>query len=294
MLLPNCVVPLVTPFNALGGVDYAALDKLLSWQQEVGIEGFVCFGTTGEGLSLSETEKLDLLEFVLSNVKKSAAVIANTGLASTRESVELTRKCRDKGAHACLAVTPYYCLPSERGCIEHFKAIQSVELPTIIYHNPARTGITHSQETLETLLQMPHVIGIKECSRSIAMIRWLSQAFPHVKVYSGSDGALIEEIKSGASGSIGAIANVIPGKWLELIELALSDVNRAEDKFKKLMPLIRAVYGEVNPQGIKAALSSMGLIENVFRSPLVPVLTSTQDAITAALKSADVFEFVNR
>lgn len=289
----SSLVPLITPFDESGRIDFDALAYLLDFHLFAGSAGFVCFGTTGESPTLEKAEKIEFLRFVVQRVKGRALIIANTGSNATAASVSFTKEVISLGADACMAVVPYYNRPTERGCVEHFRALAAVGLPLIVYHIPGRTQLTLSLDALCDILSLPHVIGIKECSRDFSLITALRRRFPSLALLSGSDEILIEEIRAGANGSIGAIANIIPRQWSEILATTATDLSAAIPLYQALRPLIQAAFSEVNPQGVKYATSLLGLNQNVFRLPLVPVLPKTEVKIAAALQEIGLLEGVS-
>ncbi|MDN3505591.1 MAG: 4-hydroxy-tetrahydrodipicolinate synthase [Rhabdochlamydiaceae bacterium] len=265
----SSIVPIITPFQTDLSIDYVSLSKMIEWQIDQGSDGIVCFGTTGESPTLTFDEKLDLLKFILEITRGKIPVIANCGTNSTQESLNLTIACKELGADCGLTVVPYYNRPSERGCIEHFTKLSQVGLPLILYHIPSRTQVTLSFNVIEKILNLPNFIGIKECSGDLHLFAKLAKHFPSKNLFSGSDLTLLDEIKSGANGSIGAIANIIPKTWSNICKLAHVKPEEADEIFSPLLPALNAIYSETNPSGVKYALSLLGYCKNQLRLPMV-------------------------
>ena len=284
----SSIVPIITPFTLTQDVDFDALSKMIEWQIEQGSKGIVCFGTTGEAATLNFEEKLAILKCTLNVVRKRVPVIANCGTNCTRSSIELTKACMQCGADGGLTIVPYYNKPSELGCIEHFSKLSEVGLPLILYHIPSRTQVTLSLNGIEKILNLPNFIGIKECSGNLSLITQLAKLFPNKHLLSGSDFTLLEEIKAGANGSIGAIANVIPNVWSEICKLGHVKPEQTHDIFSSIKPLLTALYSETNPSGIKYAASELGYCENQLRLPLIPLSKAGEESVAL---QAHLFKF---
>ncbi|MCF7806522.1 MAG: 4-hydroxy-tetrahydrodipicolinate synthase [Simkaniaceae bacterium] len=283
-------VPIITPFNSQGDVDYSALKRLIEWHIINETKGLVCFGTTGECSTLSEDEKIEILEFCCDIIQGETKLIANTGTNSTLVSKRLTAIAQELGVDAALIVVPYYNRPNEKGCIAHYREIAACGLPFIAYHIPSRTGIELSFEAICQILSIENCIGIKECSGHSQLIRQIANAFPNHYIFSGNDHSILNDLRAGANGSIGAIGNVIPTIWQAILNLSQLDLIRAEGLFNKYHALIRLIYSDVNPQGIKCALSCMGFIENRLRLPLIPVSGELEELIYQELLHLGLLE----
>ena len=258
------IVPLVTPFNPDLGVDYAALERLVDWQVESGTDALLCFGTTGEGCLLSEKEKEAVLSFVVGKVSGRIPVIANTGTNCTIESVRLTEMAKKVGASGCLAIVPYYVMPTEKGVVAHLNQIERVGLPVIVYHHPGRTQIKLSYETIAHILTWDTVVGLKDCSGDSMLMQKLAHQFQKKIIFSGIDTQLLEDLECGAGGSITPMGNLIPSEWKRIVSTCDREL------FSQYVPLMEAIYADVNPQGIKCALAISGKIQNELRLPLLP------------------------
>jgi 4-hydroxy-tetrahydrodipicolinate synthase len=269
----SSLVPVVTPFKESLEIDYEAFKRLLLFQIESGSDGVICFGTTGEGELLSHEEKLTLFKVAMSVVDGRIPVFASVSSPSTHYTIALALEVKNLGASGLLCTPPFFVRPEKEGLLMHFSKLDKVGLPIILYHSPYRTGITLPFEVLNQILFLEKVIGVKECSGDLKLVRALSLFFEKKILFSGNDLHLFEEIKEGMQASIPAIGNIIPKEWKKIISFQDNTL------YNNFIPLLQAVYKEVNPQGIKSALSKMGLISNYLRLPLVPASLETANVI---------------
>ena len=274
------ITALVTPFKSNGEIDFTTFEKLLEKQIESQIDSVVIFGTTGEGPTLSFDEKKLLLEKAVNLSKNRIKIIANTGTNNTIESLDLTRMAKACKADGVLAIVPYYNRPEKRGIIEHFHQIASVGLPLIFYHHPKRTGIKLDFETISKIANHPLVCGIKECSSDLELISKMKMTIPHLKIYSGNDDQLIQEKPYGLDGVISVLAQLYARPFIELF------YEQNSSHLEKINNLFKTIFLEVNPQGIKAALSLLGYESMNLRLPLVSVEKETKVAIEAAINQS--------
>lgn len=279
--MQGSIVALITPFDAKGNIDWKSLEKLLLWHIEEGTDGIVSFGTTGEGINLSTSEKKKILSFAIDVTQKKLPIIANTGSASTRESVQLTEAMLKLGAQGCLAVTPYYNKPTQQGCIYHYEEIAKVGLPVIVYNNPARVGVKLELATIVQIAQIPGIYGYKDSTADLHLIRSIKEACP-ISIFSGDDDLTYATMKMGAAGAISVIGNLFPGKWKALIS------SQDETIHNELMPIIKALFLETNPQGVKFAMSQLGLCKPYLRLPLIMPRIETQDRILKVISEAQI------
>ncbi len=268
-MFSGTIVALVTPFTKDNLVDFSALERLIERQIDHGIDGIVCLGTTGESPTLTRTENASIIECFYSTISKRVPLIVGTGTNSTASTIENTLLAKKLGADAALVITPYYNKPTKRGCFEHFKAVNEVGLPLIVYHHPPRTGVTLTFEWIEKICALKNVVGIKECSSNLKLVNQLIQ-LASLSVLTGNDDEILEVIREGADGVISAACNVIPKEVIEVVSNAKrGNWNDAEVLYGEISQLIRSLFREVNPQGIKYALSVLGLCESYMRLPLV-------------------------
>ena len=263
-------VALVTPFKD-GKVDYDALRKLILWHIQAGTDALIVCGTTGEASTLSPVEKLSIIEFAVRTADHRLPVIAGAGSNDTAHSMYLAREIRYSGADGLLIVTPYYNKATQKGLIEHYTKIADYsDMPIILYSVKSRTGVNIEPETVSELKQHPNIVGIKEASGDISQIcRIAALTGSDFALYSGNDDQTIPIMAVGGIGCISTVANIIPAEYHQMTADFLKGRYKSAAKMQlAMLPLIRAVFREVNPIPVKAALNIMGYIEREYRLPL--------------------------
>lgn len=276
---------LITPFKG-GEIDYARLGTLVDQQIEAGVDGLVPCGSTGESATLSHDEHERVIAFVIERANKRCKVIAGTGSNSTRESVRLTRSAKEHGADGSLLIAPYYNKPTQEGLYAHHMAIaDAVELPQLMYNIPGRSAVNISPETTARLSTHPNIVGVKEASGSIDQIsRTLELCGKDFAVIAGDDGMTLPILALGGRGVIGVVPNIAPRETVALVKAALAgDYAKARALHFKLAPLLRALFAETNPIGIKAAMTMLGMCEGELRLPLTTLTEPNQKALKSAL-----------
>ena len=266
-------VALVTPFRG-NRVDYDALERLIDWQLDAGTDAIVVLGTTGEPSTISDSERAGIIECAAAQIAKRAPLIVGTGSNDTRTAIRHSVEAQLLGADALLVVTPYYNRASRTGLVRHYTAIaDKVDIPIIMYNVPGRTGVNLPPEVVAELARHPNLCAVKEASGSLRqMVDLASACGDGVAIYSGNDDQVVPAMALGARGVISVAANVIPAQMHEMAAGWLrGDTKRCMALQLRWLPLIRALFSEVNPIPVKAALSMMGLCENALRLPLVPL-----------------------
>jgi len=269
-MFKGAMVAIVTPFKN-GQIDENALRELIEFQIANGTDGIVPCGTTGESPTLTHEEHDRVIEITINAVKKRVPVIAGTGSNSTAEALRLTRHAYEAGADGALIVAPYYNRPTQEGLYQHFKLIaESVPIPILPYNIPGRTGVNMSPEIIATLAKIKNIVGIKEASGSIKqMSDVINLCGEDFCVLSGDDLFTLPLMAMGGKGIISVISNVAPADMAALVDAFVAkDMEKAKTLHHKMSPLIDALFIEVNPVPVKAALSLMGKIQYEFRLPL--------------------------
>lgn len=269
-LFSGACTALVTPFLE-GNVNYPMLELLLRRQIDAGIRAVVICGTTGESPTLSDQEKLELFRRAKAYTGNDCMIIAGTGSNSTKHAVELSKAAMDAGADALLVVSPYYNKATESGLVAHYTAIcRSVHIPVILYNVPSRTGVDIPVSVYEKLAQLPNVAGIKEASPSISKITKIRSACPYdFSVWSGNDDMTVPIMALGGKGVISVLSNVEPVLTQAMTLAALDgDFDTATAIQLELLPLIEALFSEVNPIPVKAAMKLIGYDCGGCRLPL--------------------------
>jgi 4-hydroxy-tetrahydrodipicolinate synthase len=284
------MVAVVTPMQADGALDFAALAQLVEFHIENGTDAIIAVGTTGESATLDFEEHIAVVSKVVELVRRRIPVIAGTGANSTREALHLTQRAMAAGADACLLVTPYYNKPTQEGLYRHYKLIaDSVPIPQILYNVPGRTACDMQPETVERLADTPNIVGIKEASTLQRIQELVRRCGDRLDVYSGDDGIAAEAILSGAKGNISVTANVAPRLMHEMCAAALAgDRARTEAINQQVAGLHKALFLESNPIPVKWAVSQLGLIPPGIRLPLTPLSEQFQPAVRAAMQQAGV------
>ena len=278
---------LITPFKA-GEVDYAALGSLIDSQLEAGIDGVVPCGSTGESATLSHEEHERVIAFSIERAQGRLKVIAGTGSNSTRESIRLTLFAKEHGADGALLIAPYYNKPTQEGLFAHYAAIaEAVDLPQLVYNIPGRCAVNIAPETVSRLAKVANVVGVKEASGSLEQIsRTIELCGPEFTVLSGDDGLTLPILAVGGRGTIGVLPNIMPREMVQLVKAArASDLPKARELHYRLAPVMRALFVETNPIGIKAAMSLLGLCDNELRLPLTTFTDGSVKTLRAALQS---------
>ena len=282
--LHGCGTALLTPFKG-GEVDYESFAATVDWQVETGIDFLVPLGTTGETPTLTESEKLQVLEVTLQHAK-DCPVMAGVGSNSLKGTLDNIRLLQD--AHAFLVVVPFYNKPPQRGMYEYFKAVaESTDKPIVLYNVPGRTGSNIEAETVLKLAQdVPNIVGIKEASGKMDQaLKILSGKPDGFGLLSGNDDDTLELMKAGAAGVISVASNVFPSAMADFVHaLEAGKYDEAEKMNARLKPLFKALFVEPNPIPAKAAMAQLGLMENSLRLPLVPATPDTEALLQQTLK----------
>jgi 4-hydroxy-tetrahydrodipicolinate synthase len=290
-MFSGSLVALVTPMQADGAVDNAALDRLVEFHIENGTNGIVAVGTTGESPTLDVEEHIGVIRRVIAVAKGRIPVIAGTGANSTREAIELTQMAKEAGADACLLVTPYYNKPTQEGLYQHYRALaEAVAIPQILYNVPGRTGCDLKPETVERLAAAnKHIIGIKEAPSLERNRELLARVGGRMVLFSGDDDLACESVLAGYHGVISVTANIAPRQVRAVIDAALAkDIATARRLDAQLQSLHRAMFLESNPIPVKWALARMGKITGALRLPLTPLAPQYHEPLEKALRGAGI------
>jgi 4-hydroxy-tetrahydrodipicolinate synthase len=270
----GCGTALVTPFAKNGTVDVDALRRLVEFQLREGIDFLVPCGTTGETPTLEHEEYLGILRLVVQEVKRKVPIIAGVGGNSTRKICALAAEVETLGVDGILSVAPYYNKPTQEGLYQHFAAVaESTKLPAILYNVPGRTSSNIEPATVARLAEISNIIGIKEASGSITQQMEVLSCVPAgFRVLSGDDSFTFPLMALGGVGIISVISNEIPRQMVKLAHLCLEGkFEEARQLHFQLLPLMRVNFIETNPIPVKAALAMMGMIEEIYRLPMVPM-----------------------
>lgn len=280
-------VALITPFKEDESVDFNALSRLVDYQLQNGIDYLVVLGTTAETPTLTEQEKKEILDLVVTRVNGRIPIILGEGGNNTRALVERLKQNDYTGVDGILTVTPYYNKPSQEGIYQHYKAVSEASpLPIILYNVPGRTGVNMSAETtLRLANEFDNIIAIKEASGNMTQMDDIIKRKPEdFDVISGDDGVTFPLITLGAVGVISVIGNAFPKEFSRMVRLALEgDYGSALSIHHSFNELFSLLFVDGNPAGVKCMLSMMGYIDNKLRLPLVPTQLTTYEKIRSVL-----------
>jgi len=283
----GCGTALVTPFKGDLSLDEPTLRRLVRRQIDAGINFLVPCGTTGESPTLAHTEHRRVVEIVLDEAKGKVPVVAGAGGYNTAEVIGLARELEAMGADGILSVTPYYNKPTQEGLYQHYKAIASaIRLPIIVYSVQGRTGVNVEPATLKRLAEIDNIAGVKEASGNISQISAILNQVPdRFAVMSGDDALTLPVIALGGKGVISTAGNEIPAEMTDIARLCLAgDFVAARRVHRKFLPLMDVNFVETNPIPVKAAMALMGLLEPVWRLPMVPPSAASLARIEKVLR----------
>jgi 4-hydroxy-tetrahydrodipicolinate synthase len=289
--LQGCGTALVTPFTEPGQVDFPALRALVDWQIAEGIDFLVACGSTGEAQTLDDSERERVVAAAVESAAGRVPVMAGATSNDTSRAVDETRRMCRLGADYILSATPYYNKPTQDGLYRHFVAVaDAATRPVCLYNVPGRTAVNLKAAVALRLAGHPNIMGIKEASGDLKQVMDILRERPDdFAVLSGDDWLTLPVITAGGDGLISVISNEMPAAMTALVHLLLSgNIEHARAWHYRLLPLMDANFLETNPAPVKAALHSMGRIQNVLRLPLLPVSESTAAALRAALRDAGV------
>ncbi len=281
-------VALVTPFKENGEVNYEKLEELVEEQIAFGTDAIVVCGTTGEASTMTHEEHLDTIKYVCEVTKKRIPVVAGTGSNCTDTAVYLSKKAENNGADGLLLVSPYYNKATQKGLKAHFMAVANeVKIPIILYNIPGRTGINIAAETIADLcLHVKNIVGVKEASGNFSAIADIMNLTDgNVDLYSGNDDQIVPMMSLGGRGVISVLSNIAPAQTHEICDAYLKgDVKRSAALQLAAIPLINALFCEVNPIPVKAALNLMGKAAGPMRLPLTEMEPKNQERLKQAMK----------
>ena len=277
---------IVTPMNE-NGVDYDAFGRLIDWQIEQGINGLVVAGTTGEGSTLSDEEHREVLAYAVKRINGRVPCIAGTGSNDTAYAIELTKYACSIGFDAMLVVTPYYNKATQKGLVKMFNAIADASTkPIIVYNIPSRTGVNIEPATFVELAKHPRIAAIKEASGNLSkMVEEFALLDGSLDIYSGNDDQIVPTLSMGGKGVISVLSNIMPKETVAMCDAFFAgDVATAAKMQCKYLPLIQALFCEVNPIPVKAALATMGRMEGVIRLPLTEMEEDHQEKMVSIMR----------
>jgi len=289
----GCGTALVTPFHSDLSLDEASLRKLVRRQIDAGVDFLVPCGTTGESPTLTQAEHLRVVEITIGEASGKVPVLAGAGGYNTHEVINLAHELEALGADGLLSVTPYYNKPTQEGLYQHYRAIaQATRLPIVLYNVPGRCGTNLEPSTVKRLAVIPNIVGIKEASGNIAQMSALANAVPDdFAILSGDDAITLPLFALGGRGVISVASNEIPAEMAQLCRHGLrGEFDEARKIHRRYLSLMEVNFIESNPIPVKAVLGLMGLLEPVWRLPLVPPKAENLERIQSVLESLRLTE----
>ncbi|WP_432651056.1 4-hydroxy-tetrahydrodipicolinate synthase [Huintestinicola sp.] len=286
-------VAIVTPMNADGSVNYAALGELIEMQIAGGTDAIIICGTTGESSTLTDDEHRECIRYTIEKVNKRVPVIAGTGSNDTAYAIELSKDAEEMGADGLLLVTPYYNKTSQRGLVAHYTAIaDAVNIPIILYNVPSRTGVNISLDTYKILAEHKNIAAAKEASGNISAIaKLIAECGDKLDVYSGNDDQIVPIMALGGKGVISVLSNVAPKQTHEIAQLCLeNNCAEAAKLAAKYLHLANSLFIDVNPIPVKEALNMMGIAAGPCRLPLYEMEDAKKEALASALREAGLIK----
>jgi len=281
---------IVTPMTATG-IDYDALGRFIDFQIESGINAIVVMGTTGENATIEPEDQAAVIRYTVEKVAKRVPVIAGTGTNNTEHVLHNTKNACEAGADAILVVTPYYNKATQNGLIRHFTAVADAStVPVILYNVPGRTGCNLLPKTVAVLAEHPNIVGIKEATGNMAqMVEIMHLCGDKIDVYSGEDALTVAMMAMGGKGTISVLSNVAPREAVAMTDACVAGDYAAAAKMQcDLLPLINALFSEVNPIPAKAGVSAMGFGEEHLRLPLTPMEDATRAKLYAEMRKLGI------
>lgn len=281
---------LITPLNE-NGIDYNAFARLIDWQINEGVNALVVCGTTGESSTLTDKEHKNAIEFAVNEVGGRIPVIAGTGSNDTAYALELTDFSCKAGVDGVLVVTPYYNKATQNGLFKMFTEIADrAAAPVILYNVPSRTGVNIAPETVARLSKHPNISGIKEAGGNISAVAEIAALCgDDINIYSGNDDQTVPIMSLGGKGCISVLSNLLPHNTAQMCKKMLTgDTKGALDLQLKYLPLIKALFCEVNPIPVKAAMAAMGYCENYLRLPLTPMEEAHKEILLNEMRKCGI------
>lgn len=279
-------VAIVTPFKD-NKVNYNKLEELINWHIQNKTDSIVVCGTTGEAPTMSDDEKKQVFKFAVDIVNKRVPVIAGTGSNNTHHAIELSKYAESIGANGLLVVTPYYNKTTQKGLIEHYKAINdAVNIPIIVYNVPGRTGLNVLPKTLVELAKLKNIKAVKEASGNISQVADIARLCPNLDLYSGNDDMIVPLLSVGGIGVISVVANILPEDTHNIVEYYLNGYNEKARKLQLAMNgLIHSLFIETNPIPIKTAMNLMHMEAGELRLPLTKMSEENKKILIEEMKN---------
>ena len=290
IIFKGCGTAIVTPFNE-NGVNFNEFGKLIEDQIQNKVDALIVCGTTGEASTMTKEEKQETIKFAIKKVNKRVPVIVGTGSNCTASAIEMTKFAEDAGADAALIVTPYYNKTTQDGLIAHYTAIANeTNLPIILYSVPGRTGVNILPETCKKLAEIPNIVAIKEASGNISQVAEIaSLCKDNLAIYSGNDDQIVPILSLGGLGVISVLSNVAPLYTHNMVQNFFDGkIDESRKMQLESIGLINALFSEVNPIPVKAAINLMGYDFGEPRLPLIPMSENKKAVLKAEMEKLNI------
>ena len=287
IIFKGCGTAIVTPFTKDNKVDFESFEKMLKFQLEEGADSIIVCGTTGEASTMSVEERKQTIEFAVKTINKKIPIIAGTGSNCTQSAIEMTQYCESIGVDGALIVTPYYNKTTQAGLIAHYSTIaNSTKLPIILYNVPGRTGVNIAPKTCQELSQIENIVAIKEASGNLSQIAEIANLCgDNLNIYSGNDDQIIPILSVGGIGVISVLSNLMPKYTHNMIEeFFAGNIKQAAKMQVDAIPLIKALFCDVNPIPVKAACNLMNLGGGIPRLPLIEMSESNKELLKTEMQ----------
>ena len=290
IIFKGCGTAIITPFTE-DGVNFEEFGKMIEFQIENGADAIIVCGTTGEASTMTLEERKETIKFAVEKANKRIPIIAGTGGNCTKNVVEMTKYAESIGVDGVLVVTPYYNKTTQAGLIEHYKVVANcTKLPIILYSVPGRTGVNITPETCKELSKIENIVAIKEASGNLSQIAEIANLCgEELNIYSGNDDQITPILAVGGIGVISVLSNILPEHTHDIVENFLNgDVELARDEQISIIPLVKALFCEVNPIPVKAAMNMIGFNAGIPRLPLVEMSEKGKEKLENELKALEI------
>ena len=290
IIFKGCGTAIITPFTD-DGVNFEEFGKMIEFQIENGADAIVVCGTTGEASTMTLEERKDTIKFAVEKAKKRIPIIAGTGGNCTKSVIEMTKYAESIGVDGALVVTPYYNKTTQAGLIEHYKVVASAtKLPIILYSVPSRTGVNITPETCKELSKIENIVAIKEASGNLSQVAEIANLCGEdLNIYSGNDDQITPILSVGGIGVISVLSNILPEHTHDIVDSFLNgNVEFARDEQLSVIPLVKALFCEVNPIPVKAAMNMLGYNAGKPRLPLVEMSEKGKERLEKELKALEL------
>ncbi|MBO5398606.1 MAG: 4-hydroxy-tetrahydrodipicolinate synthase [Clostridia bacterium] len=290
IIFKGCGTAIITPFTE-DGVNFEEFGKMIEFQIENGADSIIVCGTTGEASTMTLEERKETIKFAVEKANKRIPIIAGTGGNCTKNVIEMTQYAESVGVDGALVVTPYYNKTTQAGLIEHYKVVAaSTKLPIILYSVPGRTGVNITPETCKELSKIENIVAIKEASGNLSQIAEIANLCgDELNIYSGNDDQITPILAVGGIGVISVLSNILPEHTHDIVDSFLNgNVELAKDEQLSVLPLVKALFCEVNPIPVKAAMNMLGYNAGKPRLPLVEMSEKGKERLEKELKALEL------